>query len=48
MVQVVKHLAGAWTEADPVGPDAMGRGASKVESMEDMIAELSSRAGNLV
>ena len=47
MVQVIKHLAGAGTEADPVGPDALGRAASKVESLEDMIAELSSRAGRL-
>ena len=46
MVRVIKEFARVWVEISPIGPSEMGRGASKVESMEGLLDELSARASS--
>ena len=46
MVRVIKEFARVWVEISPIGPSEMGRGASKAESMEGLLDELSARASS--
>ena len=49
--QSVKRLEAyveAWTEVSPIGPEQMGRTAGKVESLEEVLRGLESRALDLI
>ena len=37
VVERFEHLAAAWFHVSPVGPEAMGRTAGKMESMNDVL-----------
>ena len=43
-VSWLKECARVWIETEAIGPSEMGRGASKVESIEGLVGELSRRA----
>jgi len=44
VVERFEHLAAAWFHVSPVGPEAMGRTAGKMESMNDVLNSLERQA----
>ena len=47
VVERFEHLAAAWFHVSPVGPEAMGRTAGKMESMNDMLNSLERQASTI-
>ena len=47
VVRRFEHLAAAWFHVSPLGPEAMGRTAGKVESMNDVLDSLEQQASEL-
>ena len=46
-VRRMEHLGAAWLDVSPIGPEEMGRTASKVESLSQMLDELEVQAVSL-